>query len=462
MQQGVKFQAKPTEEQKLVLSQWMGCARFIWNGKCDEERYHQTYARKYCCIGTYAPIDQRYAHFKDPVLSPWLSACPSQILRNSAVNWYETFQNFMQGQCGKPKRKPKTDKGSIHLTRELFSFETSETGTVRLFIGSKTNNIGYLSFNSHREYQLPNSLYITKKCGQYFVSFSYKQANVHDELNLKAHLERLTTYSAEALNDTVIGIDRGVTVPAQANDDSYDFTPEQKKNKAKAERYVKRLQRKLDRQKKGSKRRLRTKQRLARKHQKVVHIREDFCHKTSRSLVASTAEVFVFEDLKTKHMTKRPKAKQDEQGRFVSNKARQKAGLNRAILDKGWHRLETFTRYKAERVGKVVFKVAAHHTSQECADCGHTHPDNRKSQAVFHCVACGHIDNADRNASLVIKKRAINLILDTGTVLSDRGVLTPSDTGRGAKCKTSKGNALPASGCEPSKKKRTAAALAVA
>ena len=52
---------------------------------------------------------------------------------------------------------------------------------------------------------------------------------------------------------------------------------------------------------------------------------------------------------------------------------------------------------------------------------------------------CGNTDNADNNASLVIKKRAINLILDTGTVLSDDGVLrTKSGNGRGGNRKTSR------------------------
>ena len=55
MLQGVQFKANPTQAQKQVLSQWMGCARLIWNAKCDEERYHTTFARKYCPIGTYAP-----------------------------------------------------------------------------------------------------------------------------------------------------------------------------------------------------------------------------------------------------------------------------------------------------------------------------------------------------------------------------------------------------------------------
>ena len=52
---GIKLRAHPTSHQKLILSQWMGCARSIWNAKVEEERYYRTYARKYCAIGTYAP-----------------------------------------------------------------------------------------------------------------------------------------------------------------------------------------------------------------------------------------------------------------------------------------------------------------------------------------------------------------------------------------------------------------------
>ncbi|MGO3452774.1 MAG: helix-turn-helix domain-containing protein [Marinomonas sp.] len=114
---GIKLRAHPTPSQKQVLSQWMGCARVIWNAKVDEEKYYRTFARRFCVVGTYAPIDTKTAQFKSKELTPWLSQCPSQILRNSAVNWYKTYQKFMKGVCGRPKRKPKTDRGSIYLTR---------------------------------------------------------------------------------------------------------------------------------------------------------------------------------------------------------------------------------------------------------------------------------------------------------------------------------------------------------
>lgn len=461
---GIRFKLYPKDKQKQILSQWMGGARFIWNAKCDEERYHTVFARKYYKIGTYAPIDQKTSHFKNKELSPWLYSVPSQIIRNAAVNWYQTYQNFMKGQCGKPRRKLRTDKGSIYLTRELFKFERDISGILRLFVGTKTNTIGYLAFKSHRSFKIPKSIYIKKERGQYTVSFCYEdEKNDQIFLTNNEHFTYLKTVTKEYLNDNVIGIDRGVAIPAQVGDQSFDFTKGQKKNKTKSERYIRRLQRKLAKQKqKKSNRRDKTKLRIAKQYAKCHNIRNDFCHKTSHSLVSSEKKVFIFEDLRISNMTKKARVKQDAHGKFLPNKAKQKAGLNKAILDKGWHQLESFTKYKAYKAGKAVFKIPANYTSQECADCGHIHPDNRKSQALFECGCCGHIDNADRNSARVLKTRAINMILDTGTVLSDRGVLTSADTGRGAKNKSAKGIPVAAYGNESSKKKRNATTKMVA
>ena len=114
---GIKLQATPTKEQKESLSQWMGCARNIWNGKCSEECYYTRFARNYYPLGTYAPVDQKYSHFKNKELTPWLYDVPSQILRNSASNWYKTYKNFIKGQCGKPKFKRKSEFASSNARR---------------------------------------------------------------------------------------------------------------------------------------------------------------------------------------------------------------------------------------------------------------------------------------------------------------------------------------------------------
>ena len=257
---------------------------------------------------------------------------------------------------------------------------------------------------------------------------------------------------------------RKASIPVQAGDRAYDFTPEQKQSKLKAEAKKLRLHRKFARQKnKSSNRRKKTKHRIAKVSEKVANIRNDFCHKTSRSIVNDKkAKVIILEDLGTKRMTTRAKVKRcPSSGKWLKNGSKAKSGLNKSILDKGWHRIEAYLKYKSARAGKAVFKVSAYQTSQECADCGHTHPDNRKSQSLFSCGYCGNQGNADQNAASVIKKRAINLILHSGTELSKKGVLL-LDRGRGAMRKTRGEKSIRAVGCETSKKKRRAIAIAAA
>ena len=439
----------------------MGCSRFLWNAKCEEEFYLRSFAKRYLPTGTYPEIDQKFSKYKSRELSPWLFQVPSQILRNSSYGWYQTYRNFLKGICGRPKRKRKSDTDSVHLTRELFRFEKGKDGVVRLFIGTKSNNIGFLSVKFHRKFKEPNSMRIKKKNGKYTVCFCYEDEPSQEGLfDQKEHLKYLNGMSREELEKITVGIDRGVARPIQAGSETFDFSEEQKKRKKAKEKYIKRCQRRLSKQQKGSKRRCKKKIKISKAYEKISNIRKDFCHKASRTIVdRRETKVIVLEDLKTKQMTQRPLPKKDgKTGKWLKNQRKAKAGLNSSILDKNWHQFELFIRYKSHRAGKALFKVAAHHTSQECADCGHTHPDNRKTQQEFICGKCGHADNADRNAAEVIKKRAINLILDSGTELSDRDVLL--DSGRGAAHKTRAAIASRARGIEASKKKASAATAA--
>ena len=145
----------------------------------------------------------------------------------------------------------------------------------------------------------------------------------------------------------------------------------------------------------------------------MANIRRDFAHKTTHKLVKSNKEIFVLEDLKVKNMTASPKAKLDEDEKtYLPNGGSAKAGLNKAILNSCWGLISTFISYKAIKQNKLVVKVPPHQSSQECAKCGHIHPDNRLSQSEFVCKICGYSENADFNAAKVIAKRGIKQLLD--------------------------------------------------
>ena len=428
---GIRLQARPTAKQKEKLNQWMGCARYIWNVKtAGEQEERRILAEK----GEFPEINAAYAHFKNKEQTPWLYECPSVILRNIIANWKKTYQNFFKKLCGRPRFKKRDGRGSIYLTRELFEFRKGADGVIRLFIGGQKYNLGPLSIKNHKKYKTPKSIYIRRKHDKYWVSFCYDDpAPTPEQLTEKQQLKTLRKKGEEYLEKHTIGIDRGTVRPVQCSDSEQFFglTDAEKKRKAWQEKQIRRFQKKLSRQVKGSNRRYKTKKRLSNRHARVANMRENFCHQTSRKIVDRTdTQVIIFENLGIKRMTKKPKAKQDEQGKWLRNNAKAKAGLSKSILDKSWHQLEAFTKYKAQKLGKVVFKVAPNYTSQECANCHHIHRGNRKSQARFLCVSCGHTDNADLNAAKVIKQRAIKLILNSGTELSKRGVLS-FDSGRG-------------------------------
>ena len=91
---------------------------------------------------------------------------------------------------------------------------------------------------------------------------------------------------------------------------------------------------------------------------------------------------------------------------WLRNGAAAKRGLNRAIAGARMGRLVEMLTYKAALAGVTLTKVDPRYTSQRCNQCGHTASENRESQAVFSCVACGHASNADLNAARNIRDRA--------------------------------------------------------
>ena len=421
---GIKMRAWPSLNQKRVLSQWLGCARLIYNAKCEEQDYFFKFRCRFAALtGEVVPVDQAYSQFKTEI-SGFLSQCPSEVLRNSSVIWYQAMQRFFKGISGRPVKKKKEARNSMWLTKELFELTQDEsTGEWKLFIGKKKNNIGYLSFEVHREFLQPASITISRQNGQYFVSFNYEDPNLNSKTQEELILE-LANHTLEELIQLTVGLDRGVKIPAQlSTGQSFDFSDEQKKALEKKQKKIKKWQRRLARQQLGSRRRGKVKRKVAKAHGKIANIRKDFAHQSSRSIVGKKDEdgqiidngtqIFALEDLKIKNMTKSPEPKPDEQkpGHFAPNQATAKAGLAQKILHSAWGMLAIFLSYKANQAGKICIKVSPQFSSQECAKCGHIHPDNRQTQSQFECQKCGHTANADQNAAEVIRKRGVEEIL---------------------------------------------------
>ena len=91
---------------------------------------------------------------------------------------------------------------------------------------------------------------------------------------------------------------------------------------------------------------------------------------------------------------------------------RRKAGLNRALAEVASGSTVAILHREAAKRGIPVVAVDPSYSSRTCARCGHESRENRKSQAVFECVACGWAANADHNAARVIADRAYRQQVD--------------------------------------------------
>ena len=75
-----------------------------------------------------------------------------------------------------------------------------------------------------------------------------------------------------------------------------------------------------------------------------------------------------------------------------------KRSLNRVVSEAGMGEINRIIRRECERAGMPFLPVSAAGTSQTSTRCGCRNPENRESQAVFHCRSCGFTDNADFSA----------------------------------------------------------------
>jgi len=422
MLNGYEFRLNPTKQQAQTLLRWIGCQRLIYNAKVSEDRYYRSFRRRLLGnTGQSIPIDQQYSRFKSEETA-FLNEIPPQVLRNGAVLWRQAYARYFKGLGGRPKFKKRGGRQSVWLTSELFSFvpkvdrETGEILRYRLLVGTDKFPVGEIAYVAHREHHIPSTIHLSVHGGHWSVSFCAEDEELtlsDSEAAQEVIAQSLRTVAEEKLMAQTCGADRGVAKPLVTSDGRvFDLSSVQKKRIQKSREQKKKHQRRAAKKQKGSKNQKKAYRRAARYARYEANVRKEYAHQTSHSLVSDERySLYVFEDLKIANMTRKPKAKKDEKGKWIKNGATAKAGLNRAILSSAWGQVWTYTQYKALRAGKLAVKVPAAYSSQECATCGYTHSDNRLSQTEFVCRHCGHTSNADHNAAIIIARRGVHKIL---------------------------------------------------
>lgn len=354
------YRIYPTDQQRRKLSQVFGCCRVVWNDALgmirdtpDGEKWPSKSERGKAVTTEAKKTEQR----------KWLSDVSAVALQQSLRDLDTGLSNFMKwvkgGRKGRrigfPRFKSKKSNQSCRFVGTSFAIEP--TKKLRLA------KIGSVKVKWSRELpSIPSSATVTcDSTGKYFVSFVVEV----EQINCPPQRES-------------VGVDLGIKVFAflsggrgERNSPSY----------ARITKRIKRLQRRLAKQKKGSNRRNRTKLIIAKLHARITSTRKDFQHKLSTELIREN-QVVSLENLNVSGM--------------IKNRC-----LSRAISEQGWFQFRMMLESKGNMYAdrKVVIINRFEPTSQVCSKCSYRWGKLDLKIRTIKCVSCGHVHDRDENAS---------------------------------------------------------------
>ncbi|MGJ5627825.1 RNA-guided endonuclease InsQ/TnpB family protein [Nostoc sp. CALU 1950] len=359
-----QFRFYPTDQQQQLLAQLFGCVRVVWNDAlaiCKQSvsvAFASTRKAKLPSNNDLQKLVITQAKKTDERL--WLSDVSNIPLQQSVADLGIAYKNFFDSLKGKrkgkkvgsPKFKKKAQRQSARFRIGGFSIKGDEVYL------AKIGNVKPIW--SRQLPSAPSSVTVIKDCAnRYFLSF----------------IVEIEPVGTDAKNQS-IGIDLGLKTFAVMSNGEKAISPDYSKK----DRKIRKLQRKLARQQKGSKRRERTRIKIAKQHNQIADTRKDFLHKLSTKVVSQN-QAIILEDLNVSGMVKNRR-------------------LARVISLQGWREFRVLCEAKSEKLGRD-FRVINRWepTSQTCSCCGYRWGKIDLSVRSVLCLNCNTTHDRDENAS---------------------------------------------------------------
>jgi len=397
-----KARLYPTTSQRTVLDGQGHAARAVWN------LIHEWYTCRDGGIAKRPSIAEIDRQLRDARTNPlpgweWLNDLPAQAMQQILKHYLRAWDRYFRGMVGRPAFKRRSSKMAVDVPQasKLHTTRLSRRwGRVQLpFVGQVRFRWtcplpGVLR---DRPGRVTGARLVADSLG-WHICFRIEEPVI----------------AAMPNPGRPVGIDRGVVHTLVLSDGrSLDMpsllTPGEQRRLLGLERKAARQH--LARKRTGSLSKL--KPPMSRRHRRTIvqvtalrareaRRRKDWLHKSTTDLAKSHG-LIVVENLRVANMTRSAHGTSRRPGRNVQAKAR----LNRSILEMAWGRAERMLAYKCTQFGGTLVSVDPRNSSIECARCGHVAKENRVSQAVFRCMACGRMANADTNAAQVVLRRGL-------------------------------------------------------
>ena len=367
MRRTYKYRIYPTKEQKTLIIKTFGCVRFIYNHLLSDKIAYYKENKK--------TLKREVSYYKNMDEYSFLKEVDSLALANAKINLETAYKNFFEKRAKFPKFKKRKNSNS---------YKTNNVNGNIKFIGSniKLPKLGVVKTKLHRPLEgdkAIKSCTITQKGTKFYINILLEEnANVIEAIDKNA-----ITF------DKVIGFDYS----------SHDFYVDSNGNIAnypryyrKAEKKLKKLQRKLSKMVYGSKNYYKQLLKAQNYHEHVANQRKDFIFKTCASLIKEY-DVFCFEDLNLSNM-------------------KRTLHLGKSTSDNGFSIFRTVLQYKCEEYGKYFIKVDKFYASSKlCHVCGYKNTELTLKDREWTCPVCHTFHNRDYNAAINIKTEGYRLLL---------------------------------------------------
>lgn len=380
----VTYKLYPTAAQSARLEAWVRLHCELYNAALQERI--DAYRKAGKSISYY---DQQNALPEIKMLRPELVELGSHALQQTLRRLDEAFAGFFRrvkvGQtAGFPRFKSSSRFAGFTYPDPAgwkFMAHHQRGGTLRVGSGKQAMSIRVRGRHRFGEGAKPNDLTLTRRHGEWFASITLRVGEADCARERESDLHR--------------GVDFGLTDWATFDDGEAIANPRWMRNELPR---LAELQRQRARKRKGSLRHRRLGRQVARLHERIANLRQDFVHKATSNLV-QTCAVIATEELAPKNMSRSAKGTAETPGRRV----RQKAGLNREILSAAFGMAHQMLSYKAAEAGTRLHLANTRQLkpSQRCSGCWALVPKTL-AQRVHTCPQCGLTLPRDQNSALVV------------------------------------------------------------
>ena len=367
-----KFRLYPNEEQRILIHKTFGCSRFVYNYYLNYQK-EKGVQKIFDLCKDLKELENQYEYLKE------VDSC---ALRSSIFDLEDGFNNFFAKRSGYPRFKSKFNRQSYRTSCIRSTYKDKQYSNIELDLLTrfiKLPKLGKVKIRGYRrkeriEGKIVNATISRESTNKYYVSVL-----VEEDLLI----EKVTP-------TTIVGIDLGIKDLVVTSD---GIKYGNLKVLMKYEKRLKRLQKKLSRQVKGSKNYLKTKEKIARVHAKIKNYRKHYLNDIANEIV-NEHDIIVTESLLVKDMFKD-----------------KKKVFNKSLSDASLSKLCSLIEWKSKIKGKFYYKINTYYpSSQICSTCGYK---NEKLKDLnireYDCPECGSHNDRDINASLNILFEGLKL-----------------------------------------------------